>query len=77
MERHELSTEFPEHKEVIHHLKMENAHFKKLYEKYHELEKEIYHINTGIEVVDDNQMHVLKARLLHIKDEIFTIVSSH
>lgn len=76
MERHDLHHEFPEFNDRMHQLKMENAHFKKLFDQYDALEKEIHHINTGIAIADDNQVHVLKARLLHLKDELYTLLKA-
>ena len=76
MEKHDLLHEFPEHQEKIHQLKLENHHFKKLFEDYDELEHEIRRMNTGVEIVSDAVMHTKKAKLLHIKDAIFSILVS-
>lgn len=77
MERHDLLHEFPEFKEKIHSLKTNDNHFKKLFDEYHDLEHEIHRINTGIENVTDEFMHSLKAKLLHLKDELYSILSSN
>jgi uncharacterized protein len=76
MERHDLLHEFPEFKEKIHSLKTNDNHFKKLFDEYHELEHEIHRINNGTENVTDEFMHSLKAKLLHLKDELYSILSS-
>ncbi|RXR23492.1 MULTISPECIES: YdcH family protein [Flavobacterium] len=72
MERHDLLHEFPELTDKIHELKTQDAHFKKLFDSYHELEHQIHRINTEEEVVIDEYAHELKAKLLHLKDEIYT-----
>lgn len=77
MEKHDLLHEFPEHQEKIHQLKLENHHFKKLFDVYDELEHEIRRINTGIETIPDAVIHAMKAKLLYIKDEIFSILVSN
>ncbi len=77
MEKHDLLHEFPEYQEKIHQLKLENHHFKKLFDDYDELEHEIRRINTGIETVSDAIIHAKKAKLLHIKDAIFSILVSN
>ena len=41
IEDHSLVNEFPEFKDDIHQLKMDDAHFKKLYDEYHHLTKEV------------------------------------
>lgn len=74
MERHDLLPEFPEYGEKIHQLKVNDAHFRKLFDEYHELENEIHRINTGIEVGTNEHAHELKAKLLFIKDELYSIL---
>ncbi|MEY4011267.1 MAG: hypothetical protein RIT22_391 [Bacteroidota bacterium] len=76
MERHDLLHELPEYQDRIHQLKLENAHFRKVFDEYHELEHEIHRINTGVETVTDEQLHQLKANLLFMKDELVSIIKS-
>lgn len=76
MERHDLLHEFPEYQDKMHQLKMSDAHFKELFEEYDKLEHEIHRINMGEEVVIDEAVHEKKARLLFIKDEIFSKLKS-
>ncbi len=75
MERHDLLHEFPEHKEKIHQLKTEDAHFRGLFDQYHELEHEIHRINSGVETTTEDYLHTLKAKSLYIKDELFTMLT--
>ncbi|HEY4616925.1 MAG TPA: DUF465 domain-containing protein [Flavobacterium sp.] len=77
MERHDLIHEFPEYEEKIHKLKVEYPYFRKLFDEYHELEHEIHRINSGIEVVTDEHAHELKAKLLFMKDELYSILSKN
>ncbi|RAR70130.1 YdcH family protein [Flavobacterium aciduliphilum] len=72
MERHDLIHEFPEHQEKIAQLKASDAHFNELFEEYHKVEEEVNRINTGEAVVIDEFAHTLKAKLLHLKDEIYS-----
>ncbi|MEY4039112.1 MAG: hypothetical protein RIR67_1424 [Bacteroidota bacterium] len=76
MERHDLLHELPEYQDRIHQLKLENAHFRKVFDEYHELEHEIHRIHTGVETVTDEQLHQLKANLLFMKDELVSIIKS-
>lgn len=71
MEKHDLLHEFPEFKDKIHLLKVEDKHFRKLFDEYHEQQNRIYNINAGIEVVIEEYGHELKAKLLHLKDTIY------
>ena len=75
MERHDLIHEFPEYQDKIHQLKVEDTHFRKIFDEYHELENRIHNINTGEEIVIDEYAHELKAKLLHLKDEIYSYLN--
>lgn len=75
MERHDLLHEFPEFADKIHDLKSNNPHFRKIFDEYHELEHQIHRINTDEEVVIDEFAHELKAKLLHLKDEIYSLLN--
>lgn len=72
MEKHDLLHEFPEYQDKIHQLKIENNHFKKLFEEYDEIEHQILRINKGIEIMTDEAFKEIKVRMLHLKDEIYT-----
>ncbi len=75
MGRHDLLHEFPEYQEKIHQMKVEDDHFRELFGEYDDLEHEVHRINTGVDIVTDEYTHVLKARMLFIKDEIFSILN--
>ena len=75
MERHDLIHEFPEYEEKIHQLKVDDDHFRALFDEYHDLEHEIHRVNMDIEVVTDEHAHELKAKLLFIKDELYSILT--
>ncbi|HOD10190.1 MAG TPA: DUF465 domain-containing protein [Flavobacterium sp.] len=72
MEKHDLLHEFPEYQDKIHQLKIENNHFKKLFEEYDEIEHQILRINKGIEIMTDEAFKEIKVKMLHLKDEIYT-----
>lgn len=71
MEKHDLLHEFPDYQDKIHELKMNDHHFRNLFDEYDELEHEIRRLNTGVETGSDALIHAKKAKLLHIKDTIF------
>ena len=75
MERHDLIHEFPEYQEKIHELKTNDAHFKKLFDAYNEMEHEVHRVNTDAEVVTDGHAHELKAKLLFLKDQLYAILT--
>lgn len=74
IDRHSLAKELPEFKEQIHQLKMENRHFAKLADEYHDLDNEIIRIEEGIENTADEYVEGLKKKRLHLKDELFAML---
>lgn len=73
---HELAEEFPDAAEKIHALKAENAHFARLAEAYHELNREIHRIETRVEPAADEVEHDLRRKRLALKDEIAAMLSA-
>ncbi len=72
---HELAEEFPEHRETIHRMKMNNGHFSRLFDEYHTLNREIHrHEANGIDVADE-VLETWKKQRLKLKDEIFTMLA--
>lgn len=76
IEQHSLVQELPEHKDRIHELKMSNAHFARLFDKYHEVDHEIVRIEDGVEVSDDNYLEQRKKERLALKDELFAMLNA-
>ncbi|MEO9460055.1 MAG: DUF465 domain-containing protein [Lentilitoribacter sp.] len=67
---HELAEEFPNDTQKIHDLKLENAHFLKLTELYHEVNREIHRIETGVEAASGIHETSLRKQRLMLKDQI-------
>lgn len=74
IDRHSLAKELPEFKEQIHNLKMENRHFAKLADEYHDLDNEIIRIEEGVENTSDEYVDGLKKKRLALKDELFEML---
>ena len=68
LEHHPLLKEFPEHKEKMHELKLNDKHFKSLTEKYENLDKRIFRIESEEEVLDDFSLEKLKKERFKLKD---------
>jgi uncharacterized protein YdcH (DUF465 family) len=71
----ELAEEFPEHVEKMHELKLANAHFAKLSDEYHELNRAIHRAETNIEPTDDFHMEEMRKTRLKLKDEIYGMLA--
>jgi uncharacterized protein YdcH (DUF465 family) len=67
---HELHAEFPEKTEKLHQLKTSNAHFAKLADAYHDVNREIHRIETDVTPTSDEVLETLKKQRLKLKDEI-------
>ncbi len=73
-EHHDLIHEFPEYREQIHELKMRNAHFAKLFEAYHQVDREVRRIEQGVETPSDAYTEDQKKRRLQLKDELYAML---
>ena len=75
-EAHDLLLEFPEHKERIHHLKMENNHFARFFDEYDELNHQIHRIQQDIETPSDEVVEELKKKRLQLKDDLLAMITA-
>ena len=66
----ELTDEFPAKAQVIHDLKTSDAHFARIADRYHELNRTLHRMETNVEPADDFTMESLKKERLRLKDEI-------
>jgi uncharacterized protein len=67
---HELHEEFPDQAERLHHLKTHDAHFAKLAEIYHTVNRSIHRAESGVEALADAALEDLKKQRLTLKDQI-------
>jgi uncharacterized protein YdcH (DUF465 family) len=67
---HPLATEFPEHHDAIHKLKVDSAHFRRLMDEYEAVDKEIFRMEEGIETPEDAVLTEEKKKRLDLKDQI-------
>jgi uncharacterized protein YdcH (DUF465 family) len=71
---HELRDEFPEDGDVLHSLKLGNAHFNKLADQYHDTNREIHRVESGVEAASDDRLEALKKARLHLVDEVAVLI---
>lgn len=67
---HELDEMFPHAKAAIHDLKIKNAHFARLAEEYHRINRAIHRMETNIEPVADEVMETERKKRLRLLDQI-------
>ena len=72
---HELAEEFPEKVELMHDLKMNDAHFARLFDEYHEINRAVHRAETNVEPMDTLAETDLRKKRAALKDEIWAILS--
>ena len=73
---HELADEFPEHREKIHTLRQADAHFSKLVDDYHKMNREIHRVETGVQPTGEDFEKQLRRQWLALKDQILNRLSA-
>jgi uncharacterized protein YdcH (DUF465 family) len=68
---HELAAEFPEFAEKMSAMKQANAHFAKLADEYHEVNRKIHRAETNVEPMENLAEEQLRKQRAALKDEIY------
>lgn len=71
MEKHDLHKEFTEYDHKITDLKASDKHFKKMYEEYTKVNKEIHGIETT-GVFTDEELNQLRLKRVQLKNSIIS-----
>lgn len=72
---HELAQEFPEKVEMMSQLKQTDAHFARLADEYHEINRTVHRAETNIEPMEELAEGELRKKRAVLKDEIWAILS--
>jgi uncharacterized protein YdcH (DUF465 family) len=67
---HELAAEFPEAVDKMHALRAEDAHFARLADRYHEVNRAIHRAETDVEPCSDAHATEMRRERMRLKDEI-------
>ena len=76
VEHHDLIHEFPELKERIHVLKVNDSHFRRLFEAYHELTRSVENMENEVTPVSTQIEEEAKVRRVHLKDELYRMLTA-
>ncbi|MFL0796040.1 MAG: YdcH family protein [Cellvibrionaceae bacterium] len=76
LEKHDLISELPEYRDQIRDLKMNNNHFARLFDEYHEVDHEVHRIEMGAENTSDEYLEERKKVRLNLKDELFKMLKA-
>lgn len=74
IEHHDLIHELPEYRDAIHTMKMNDAHFKRLFEDYHHLTKSIEAMEHEAMPVATMTEEEAKRKRLLLKDELVSML---
>lgn len=75
--KHQLTVDFPEFETKINALKVEDNHFKKLFNEYDQLDHEIYRIESNTEPASDEALNNLRLERVRMKDEIYAYLNQN
>ncbi len=73
---HELHEEFPEAVATLHALKTSDAHFSRLADEYHTVNREVHRIETDVAPASDEVLEDLKKKRLNLKDQIAAMIAA-
>ncbi|GAA6207983.1 hypothetical protein NBRC116601_12760 [Cognatishimia sp. WU-CL00825] len=73
---HELAEEFPEHAEKMSELKQTDAHFARLSDEYHQVNRDIHRAETNVEPMNESAETDLRKKRGALKDEIYRVLST-
>ncbi len=74
---HELAQEFPQYLAKMHELKQSDAHFARLYNEYHEINRAVHRAETNLEPVEELAEVEMRKKRLHLKDEIWRMLTAN
>ena len=73
---HELAEEFPEFVELMGSLRQSDAHFAKMAEDYHVMNRTLHRAETNVEPVGDMYMIEMRKDRMALKDEIYAYLKA-
>ena len=74
VEHHDLIHEFPALKDRIHELKLNDHHFRNLFDEYHTLTRSVENMENEVTPVSTFTEEDAKLRRLHLKDELYKMM---
>ena len=74
---HELHEDFPEQADKIHALKLTDAHFARLAEEYHTINREVHRAETGVAPIEELAETALRKKRAHLKDQIARLLAAN
>ncbi len=73
---HELAEEFPQFADKLADKKASDAHFAKLAEEYHAVNRQVHRAETNVEPMTELAEGELRKKRAALKDELFALLSA-
>lgn len=73
---HELAEEFPDKVDVMSQLKQNDAHFSRLFDEYHDVNRAVHRAETNVEPMEDLAEVELRKQRAALKDEIWSLLAN-
>lgn len=74
IEHHTLHKEFPEYNERITQLKTTDNHFAKLFDEYHDVDRQVYRVEAQQEAMSDTALEDAKKKRALLKDQLYNML---
>ncbi len=72
---HELAEEFPDKVDLMSQLKQTDAHFARLADEYHDINRIVHRAETNVEPMEELAEGEMRKKRAVLKDEIWAILS--
>lgn len=73
---HELASDFPDHAARISALRQSDAHFARLAEDYHTINRAVHRAETNVEPACDLDIIAMRKERMALKDRIFAALTT-
>ena len=71
---HELAADFPEFAEKIADRRQSDAHFARLSDEYHAINRAVHRAETDVEPTSDDHLSEMRKTRMVLKDQIFALL---
>ena len=73
---HELASDFPEYADEISTRRQSDAHFARLVDEYHTINRDVHRAETDVEPTSDDHLTEMRRKRIALKDEIYGLLTA-
>tara|TARA_R110002096_G_scaffold416576_3_gene619747 strand:- start:194849 stop:195088 length:240 start_codon:yes stop_codon:yes gene_type:complete len=73
---HELRDDFPEYIDKIHDLKINDKHFARLFDEYHEINRHVHRLEIGEDHASQTDEEMVRKKRMQLKDQLYALLTS-